>query len=362
MNRTKPVLVATAAVIVAVFVGAGTEAKAQYSRRNPIVEAVRKAAPSVVTVILPRSQYQTRDTMGTGVIIDERGYIITNRHVVGSRQWVRVKLADGTTCDGQVFARFSNYDLAVVKIDVKKKLQALTLAPVSDLMVGEEVIAIGHPYGYANTVSRGIISALNRTITMPTGEVLSGLIQTDASINPGNSGGPLLNINGELIGINAAIRDGAQGIAFAINAGTVRKLLRENLSALRLSGVGHGLEVQEKVLKEVGDRQRVAVAAVYQDTPADAAGLREGDVILQIGGRRVYNSFDLERALWGSRPGQQVEVTVVRGEKKLQVRMTLADGHNMNRTVRVDFSRRNPGADVATPGRTTAVSTDQNDN
>ena len=107
----------------------------------------------------------------------------------------------------------------------------LPLAPVDDLMVGETVIAIGHPFGYTHTVSTGIISALGREITMPTGDVLTGLIQTNASINPGNSGGPLLNINGEFIGINVALREGAQNIAFAINAGTVKSFLQQHLSA-----------------------------------------------------------------------------------------------------------------------------------
>src|SRR5205814_1119156 len=126
-----------------------------------------------------------------------------------------------------------------------------------DLMVGETVIAIGHPYGYQNTVTTGIVSALGREITMPNGETLTNLIQTSASINPGNSGGPLLNINGQLIGINVALRDGAQGIAFALNAETVKEVLRQRLSASRLSGVTTGLRCTEFVQLEGLDRQHV---------------------------------------------------------------------------------------------------------
>src|SRR5205085_2088984 len=125
----------------------------------------------------------------------------------------------------------TRWDLAVLRIRSNKKLAALPLAPVDDLMVGETVIAVGHPFGYTNTVSVGIVSALGREITMPTGDVLNGLIQTNASINPGNSGGPLLNVNGEFIGVNVALREGAQGIAFAINTGTVKSFLRQHLSA-----------------------------------------------------------------------------------------------------------------------------------
>ncbi len=132
-----------------------------------------------------------------------------------------VRLNSGIEIEAAVIWRTAAYDLAVVRVATPQKLQALELAPVSDLMVGETVIAVGHPFGYTNTISTGIISALGREITMPSGDTLTGLIQTNASINPGNSGGPLLNINGELIGINVALRNGAQGIAFAINAGMV---------------------------------------------------------------------------------------------------------------------------------------------
>jgi serine protease Do len=332
----QPALALLALLIVS---GAALEARAQYSRRSPIVEAVQKARGSVVTIVIPKTQYQTRDTVGTGVVIDERGYIVTNRHVVGSRPVVTVRLSDGKELAGKVLLASPNHDLALVHVNAGIKLKALTLAPVTDLMVGETVIAIGHPYGYSNTVSVGIISALNRTITMPTGEVLTGLIQTDASINPGNSGGPLLNINGELIGINNAIRDGAQGIAFAINAGTVRDLLATKLSALKLAGVGHGMQCCEKVVAETGDRQFVVVAAVYQDTPAAVAGLRQGDEILTIGERRVVNNFDLERFLWDKRPGQQVQLKVRRQGREISVTLTLANGRTMKQTAQIDFSK-----------------------
>jgi serine protease Do len=186
-------------------------------------------------------------------------------------------------------------------------------------MVGETVIAVGHPFGYTNTVSVGIVSALGREVTMPTGETIGGLIQTDASINPGNSGGPLLNVNGELIGINMALREGAQGIAFAINAGTVRAALSEHLSAAKIAGVDHGLRCEDKVLAEAGDRQRVVVT--------EAQGpVQEGDEIRAVGTRRIVNGFDLERALWDKRPGQSVPLQVVREGRPLTVSLTLMAG------------------------------------
>jgi serine protease Do len=188
--------------------GAGTEARAQYSRRTPIVEAVQKTRDSVVTVKVFKSG-RSKETVGTGVIVDERGFIITNRHVIHQGQRVTIRLADGLDVSARVLAADPRCDLAILRIRTSRALQALLLAPASDVMVGETVIAVGHPFGYRNTVSTGIISAVDREIEMPTGDILSGLLQTDANINPGNSGGPLLNINGELIGINAALREGA---------------------------------------------------------------------------------------------------------------------------------------------------------
>jgi serine protease Do len=217
------------AMMVAVVLVSGISGseKVLFPRKGPVVIAVQKTRDSIVTIEGPRSGLSPQ--VGSGVIIDERGIVITNCHVVGPARVVRVSLADGSQCKAKVVAAEKAWDLAILKLETNKKLKALSLGTIDDLMVGESVIAIGNPFGYTNSVSTGIISALNREITMPTGDVLTGLIQTDASINPGNSGGALLNINGELIGINVALRDGARGIAFALNAGTVRKVLQKHL-------------------------------------------------------------------------------------------------------------------------------------
>jgi serine protease Do len=158
--------------------------------------------------------------------------VLTNHHVVTGCDSVKAVLFDGSEYVPQVTLDDASHDLAVLKLPVTTKLKAIRLASASDLEQGEKVIAIGHPYGYVNTVSEGIISALSREITLPTGEKLTGLIQVTASINPGNSGGPLLNIYGDLIGINLATRDGAQGISFALNADVVRSVLAKHLSVL----------------------------------------------------------------------------------------------------------------------------------
>jgi serine protease Do len=317
------------AVVLLVGRGVGSDNQS-FPRRNPIVLAVEKTRHSIVTIKVPRAG--TRDTVGTGVIVDEHGYVITNRHVVGAGNIVKVVLPNGKAATGEVIAAESALDLAILKL-AGGPFRALPLGPASDLMVGETVIAIGHPFGYTNTVSQGIISALNREITMPTGDVLTGLIQTDASINPGNSGGPLLNINGEMIGVNVALRDGAQGIAFAINSSTVKKLLQKHLNAGRISGVRHGLKVQEKVLAETGPRQRVVVAAA-------AAQLRQGDEILAVGNHEIASAFDIERALWNNRPGQKVALRVVRNGQEMTVELTLRSENGAGRVAEAPAGNR----------------------
>jgi serine protease Do len=324
------------AVALGVVGGVRTETRAQHARKTPVVEAVAKTRSSIVTISIPRSG--KKDAVGSGIIVDERGYIVTNRHVIGGAQTVYVRLADKSTLTGHVVAVDPEHELAILRVRAGKSLSALPLAPAGDLMVGERVIAVGHPFGYVNTVSTGIVSALDREITLPTGAILKHLIQTDASINPGNSGGPLLNINGELIGINVALREGAQGIAFAINADMVKRVLSRQLSALKVSGIYHGFFCVERILAESGPRQRVVVTWVEEESPAADAGLEEGDEILTVANRAVANRFDVERAFWDKHPGQRVALQVLRESHSLTLTLTLvpaAEGNGIASAVRL---------------------------
>ncbi len=303
-----------AAALLTPFASAQATPKKDDLRSNdPIVKAVRKNRAGIVAIRVPRPG--EKDMIGTGLIFHESGLIVTNRHVTGGKKFVKVKLHDETDLTGEVVMGDNDLDLAIVQVETKNKLHALTFGPVDDLMVGEPVLAIGNPYGYEATVSRGIISAINRKIHMPNDSLMSGLIQHDAPINPGNSGGPLVNINAEVIGINVAMRDGAQNIAFAINAGTVKDFINKYLK--KVASAEHGLKIDEKVIAETGDRQRVIVKN------AAHAELKSGDEILAVGDLKIANAVDVERAMWHRQPGQQVPLRVFRQGREITVTLTL---------------------------------------
>jgi serine protease Do len=308
-----------ALVVVTIALGHSPEVHAQYVRKTAIVEAVNKTREGIVTLKVTRDgSWGKREIVGTGVIIDERGFMITNNHVISDAIKIVVTLPDKSKVEASIHASIPRHDLAILRLPVRKKVKALPLGSGGDLMVGETVIAVGNPFGFANTVSTGIVSALEREI--PMGDFsLTGLIQHSASINPGNSGGPLLNINGELIGINVALREGAQSISFAINAETVKDVLARQLSATKISKVRHGLVCKEAVQTE-GARQQVVVEKVA----GGESLLKEGDVLVKVGNLAPQNRFDVERAFWGYKAGDKVAAVVLRGGKTTTLDITLA--------------------------------------
>jgi serine protease Do len=302
----------------------GQALAASGSRRTPVVDAIEKVHRSVVSISSekkaashsrwPFSPEENRmprvNGMGSGVVIDGRGYILTNHHVVDRVQGIAVQLYDGTTYSATVLQFDPVLDLAVIKIDPVSPLAAVEIGTSSDLMVGETVVTIGNAYGYENTVSVGIISALHRDVTLSDDQVYRNLIQTDACINPGNSGGPLINIDGELIGINVAVRAGAQGIGFALPIDDVKRVAADLLSTRRLVSTWHGIVVADQ---RRGAKRGVLVAEVQAGSPAEAAGLRPGDELVKVGELRVTSALDVERGMIDAQPGRPVGVTVHRG-------------------------------------------------
>ena len=300
---------------------------ANKSRRSPVVEVVEKSKSAVVNILSERNATANTDEpfgpppasaqkvngMGSGIIIDSRGYIITNHHVVEDVTTLRVRLHDGSSYSAKVIARDPETDLALMKIDAGKPLPTITFGTSHDLMVGEPVIAIGNAYGYEHTVTTGVVSYLKRDVTLNKDLSYKALIQTDASINPGNSGGPLLNIHGELIGVNVAIRAGAHGIAFAIPVDSMIRVASEMISARRRSGLWHGLIVKDVAEGSDGPVKRTLIVERCEATsPAVTAGFQAGDVVTKVGEFDVRCSLDLERALIERATGDKVPVVVRR--------------------------------------------------
>ncbi|WP_435018654.1 trypsin-like peptidase domain-containing protein [Tundrisphaera sp. TA3] len=318
--------VATLAALV--VVGRGSPASADMaSRQTPVTKAVAKVQNSVVNISSEKkaastsrwpfsaeeSQRPRVSGMGTGVIVDGRGYILTNYHVVDKVQGVEVHLLDGSSYSARVIQQDKEMDLAVLKVDAGRPLPAVNIGNSSDLMVGETVITLGNAFGYENTVSVGIVSALKRNVTLSDEQVYRNLIQTDACINPGNSGGPLINIDGDLVGINVATRQGAQGIGFALPIDDVKRVATEMMSTRRLAMRWHGLVADEA---GVGIDRRVVLADVQTGSPAEAAGFRAGDQVLKVGEFPVSNVLDIERGLLDVEPGRPSRVVVVRDGKE----------------------------------------------
>jgi serine protease Do len=292
-------------------------------RRSAVVRAVADAKPAVVNIhgqkTVNEGSPRRVNGMGTGVVVDERGYIVTNYHVVEGVREIKVTLSDGEAYIAKVVAHDPNTDLAVIKINAPGRLATIRIGTSRDLMEGEEVIAVGNAYGYEHTVTRGIVSALHRTVQVTDTHQYVDLIQTDASINPGNSGGPLLNIDGEMVGVNVATRVGAQGIGFAIPVDRAMEVAARLLSAERAGSVWHGI-----IPECLHDCTGVCARSIQKNSPAQSAGLSEGDVITRVNSLRVERTLDLERAMIGRQPGDEVEIEVNRQGQKHQVRVRLA--------------------------------------
>jgi serine protease Do len=301
-------------------------------RVSPIVRAVQEAEPAVVnihgrkTVRAESASFGTQDAvrqvngMGTGIVIDPRGYVLTNYHVVEGVSNIQVSLSDGRNTTARLVSHDPKTDLAVIKLDLKDVMPVVRLGTSCDLMKGEQVIAIGNAYGYEHTVTRGIISALHRNVQVSDEQKYNDLIQSDASINPGNSGGPLLNIDGDVIGINVAVRVGAQGIGFAIPIDEALEVAARLMSTERLEQTSHGIVGRTRYEP---DSKQFIVGNVRPESPAGKAGLKAGDAIVEIGSRSVETALDIELALLGSRPGQDVDVEILRDGRPLSTKIAV---------------------------------------
>jgi S1-C subfamily serine protease len=303
-----------------------------------VIEAIEKVSPSVVTINTTTMAqdifFRTTPVqgMGSGVIIDEKGYILTNAHIVGDADKLEVVLSDGRAVSGSVVGTDESSDIAVVRISASD-LKAASLGDSDKLRVGQVAIAIGNPFGFmlgGPTVTVGVVSALKRHIQAED-VIYEDLVQTDAAINPGNSGGPLVDEEGRVIAINTAMIPYAQGIGFAIPINPARDLARELMEHGRivrpwLGIVGADVNQQMAARYSLPMSEGAVVLQVSRGSPAEAAGIRPGDIIIQFGDSSVTSMGELKSAVSKRKVGEIVEIKLVRGSKLRTVKIVLEAG------------------------------------
>jgi len=322
----------------------------KYNRETAVVKTVKRVGPAVVNIsseyeIRPEqnpfnsfgmdpfferffkdffddgyNRQQKRTSLGSGVIIDgNRGFILTNAHVITRAGTITVTLKDEREFNAQIVGADPDSDLAVLKIESPGSLPDIQMSRSDDLLIGETVIAIGNPFGFSHTVSTGVISAVNRSVRTEA-RTFHDFIQIDAPINPGNSGGPLLNINGDLIGINTAIYANARGIGFAIPINKARRIVSDLIAYGEVIQAWIGLLVQDlnRELVEyykIPTGKGVIVESVARRGPADQAGIKSGDIIMKINNRPVPSNSAFQDIMRGVAAGQSIQVHLKRRDK-----------------------------------------------
>jgi serine protease Do len=355
MGQTEAKKAWTSAFLILVLCGAARAAETDPHRRSLVVQAVERASPAVVNISTeqvverrggafpfphdpafdeffqdffdPRPRRSTQTSLGSGVIVRDDGTILTNEHVILRGSKITVTLADGREFEAKMVGNDADSDLAILRIQKGGKFPTVELGRSDDLMIGETVIAIGNPFGLSHTVTTGVLSAVGRSLR---GEdrTYTDFIQTDASINPGNSGGPLLNIDGQLIGINTAIYGKAQGIGFAIPVGRAQRVMRDLVSYGEVKRGWVGLVVQDltpELEKHFNTRHGVIVTDVEEDSPAARADLQRGDLIVRVDGNEVSSHDEFDQRVEARGVGQEVRITRRRDDDEGDVMLTVSE-------------------------------------
>jgi putative serine protease PepD len=282
-------------------------------------EIYRRAKQGVVDITVTQS---TSKAEGSGFVVDKRGDIVTNQHVVDGGGSIQVEFSDGRKADARVVGQDPSSDVAVIRVSVPSSvLQPLTFGDSSKVTVGDGVVAIGSPFGLSGSVTTGVVSALNRSITAPNRYTITGAIQTDAPINRGNSGGPLLDSHGDVIGVNSQIDSNSgdsSGVGFAVSSNTVRRVAQTLIAGGKVAHPYLGVSLTDA-------SGGAGVGAVSSGSPADRAGLRRGDVITAIGGKRVVSSADAVEAIDSHSPGDDLGISFLRSGQAKSATVTLAE-------------------------------------
>ena len=314
--------------------------------QNVLIALADRVKPAVVNIAplsastkpgeTPRERGPNIPGTGSGVIMDKEGIVVTNNHVVGDAKEVEVRLSDRSKFIGQVIGRDPDTDIAIVKINPTTELPTVPFGDSSKVRVGQWVIAVGNPFALDRTVTLGVVSGLERDAVRLSR--YEAFIQTDASINPGNSGGPLFNIKGEVIGINTAIINYAQGIGFAIPSNMVQQVVTQLRSRGKVVRGWLGVGIQEVTAElaakfGIKETDGILVNDVFENEPAARSGLKPGDIIAKVDGRRIETPAGLSRSVAGLSPGTKVELEIIRNGER--------------RTMTVDLGERKEDAVVA---------------
>jgi len=305
------------------------------ANENLIVDAVEKVSKSVVNIASVRMVQDQLfrvfpvEGVGSGIIVDGKGFILTNNHVVDEAQKLRITLKDGNVFNAVVVGTDEVTDLAVVRVDSKEALPFARLGNSDQLKIGEIVIAIGNPFGLTGgpTVTAGIVSALNRSLQFESGAL--ELIQTDAAINPGNSGGPLVNTNGEVIGINTAKMPYAQGIGFAVPVNTARIIVKDLMESGRITNRPWIGIATIKITRQLAQYYRlptndgVLIAQVESQSPADYADLRKGDIVEAIDGRKITDPPQMSSNIRKRSINEKIIMTINRYGRRFDCQIQL---------------------------------------
>src|SRR6478609_3838984 len=300
-----------------------------------IVNAVERVSKSVVNIASVRTVHDQQfhifpvEGVGSGVIIDERCHVLTNNHVVDEAHRLKITLTDGRMFNGKVIGTDETTDLAAIKLDSTETLPFAALGNSDDLKIGQIVIAIGNPFGLTGgpTVTAGIVSALNRSLQFESGAL--ELIQTDAAINPGNSGGPLVNTNGEVIGINTAKMPYAQGIGFAVPVNTARVIVKDLMESGRITNRPWIGIATIKITRQLAQYYRlptndgVLIAQVESQSPADYADLRKGDIVEAIDGKKITDPSQMSSNIRKRSINEKIIMTINRYGRRFDCQIQL---------------------------------------
>jgi S1-C subfamily serine protease len=305
------------------------DAEALDAYSETVVNAARVASPAVVNIEVRQGNAKTGS--GSGFIFTPDGFVLTNSHVVHRAQSLEAALPDGRRFAAERVGEDLDTDLAVIRID-GPNLPSVTLGDSSALRVGQLVVAIGNPYGFQYTVTAGVVSAMARSFRSATGRLIDNVIQTDAALNPGNSGGPLVNGRGEVVGVNTAVILPAQGLCFAIPVNTAKFVVGQLLrfGRVKRSYIGLGgqdVPLHRRIVRfhKLASEGGVLVIQIEPGGPAQTAGVREGDIIVEFDGEAIQHMDSLYRLLSEDRVGKNSEMTVLRGTEKIALSITPGD-------------------------------------